>query len=1347
MRKFTCFFVLFAIAGINLHAQQFIYNDITAKPGFNLTESNPAFVRVNYAVPAFSLEDQDVDGTAMKYISLQGTFLFNDAGMPNLPGKGEYIALPQGATPKFRIVSQITEVVHNVDIVPAPRVPLDNDKRPVSYAKNMQVYSTNALYPASPVVMSEVTQIRGVDAVILGITPFQYNPVTKDLVVYKDLQVEITFEGGNGQFGDQAFRSTWWDPILQDNLLNYNSLPVVDYNARFQAYGKGPLTDECEYIIITPTGTSFLAWADSIRKFRTEQGILTKVFTLTQVGGNTVNAIETFINNAYNNWTIKPAACLLLGDYGTDQTKNVISHLYTHPDGYPNFASDNKYADVNGDEMPDVVFSRITANDASQLQIMVSKFLSYERNPPVNPRFYDKPITALGWQTERWFQLCSEVVGGYFKNVKGKHPRRINKIYSGTPGSQWSTATNTATLVSYFGPSGLNYIPQSPSTLGGWNTGTPAHVVQAVDSGAFMLQHRDHGEYSGWGEPAFQTGNITQLSNTDLTFVFSINCQTGAYQISGECFGEKFHRHFKNGHNSGALGLVCPSEVSYSFVNDTFVWGMYDNMWPDFMPDKGSTPASRGELPAFGAAAGKYFLKLSNWPYNTGDKLVTYRLFHMFGDAFQVLYSEIPQQLTVVHDPEIGEGATEFSIQTNDSAFIALTLNNEILATGYGSATGPVLITIPAIPVGSNVKLTVTKQNFYRYTDIVPVVSMALQSNFTASDTTVCTGNSVDYNDLSSGNPTGWAWEFPGGTPETSNVKNPTGIIYNQTGDHDVTLIITKAGGDPDTLTKVAYIQVSNSPVSDFASAEGCIGLPVQFTDQSNANGGTITSWNWNFNDPASGANNTSTEQNPTHTFSDPGIYNVSLEVTTNGTCSDIKLKDVVIGTIPPAAAQPQGNVILCKDDMEKPYTTEGAAWATGYSWVIDPATAGTISGNGTTGTLSLASGFTGTFAIKVQGSNSCGTGIFSDELTVTVIDRPAANFEDAVGCPGVPVQFTDQSNANGGTLTEWTWNFGDPNSGSSNTSGDQNPVHTFSEAGTYSVSLQVTSNGTCTDVKVKDIMINVTPPAAAKPQGDAIICKNVTGKLYTTAGAAGATTYTWMTIPETAGTITGTTASEALVLTPGFTGTFTIKVQGSNNCGTGDFSEEFAVAVIDAPLAPAGPTGVDSVNVNKILQSEFSTSAVAGAETYSWSLLPANAGTIAGTGLTGTATWNTAYRGAVAISVKAVNFCGESVASDDKTVKLYAPVGIAEKDGFAIEVFPNPNDGKFTLNITAGFVTKISLAVYNTLGKVVYSDNDLAFNGKLHKTIDLSQLAKGVYHLKVEGDGISNTISVVIGK
>lgn len=735
MKKFTFFLdviikmqlFFFFLLQTNAISQQVInYSNTSGPTGFNLVRQNPVSVELTFSVNQLYLEDVLVDNVTMKAAKIPGIFLPNDAGMPDLAGSGRLIAVPQGATATFRIISSKTEVIRNIDIAPAPVLPKDNDPSPLKYIKNYSVYGKNLNYPASPVTLSKNMQIRGVDAVMLGITPFQYNPVTKELTVYYDLKVEVSFIGGNGHFGNDAYRNRWWEPMLCDHLLNYNSLPKIDFDNRYKN-----LTDETgyEYVIIVPNNPEFSQWADTIKNFRIAQGIKTGVYTLATIGGNNIDIIKAWVQNAYNTWTIKPVAICLLADYGTNAAgpNCIISKL--QPDsGYPDFASDNYYSDVNNDEMPEIVFSRIIANDATQLQTLISKNLNYERNPPTNPYFYSHPITALGWQTERWFQICSEVLGGFFKKNLGKFPVRINKIYSGTPSTTWSTATNTPTVINYFGPAGRYYIPLTPDSLGDWNSGTPQAVVNAINTGSFLLQHRDHGEYIGWGEPGFNTSYISQLTNTDLTFVYSINCETGAYHDPSGCppegsFVEVFNRYKYNNQNSGALGMVCPSEVSYSFVNDTYCWGMYDNMWPQFMPDYGNPAIPQRDLkPAFGMASGKYFLQQSSWPYNTGDKLVTYRLFHMHGDAFLNLYSEVPQALTVSHASAVLSGVTTFAVTANSGSFIALSYNGQVFGTGTG--TGSALnITIPGTQIpGQIMKVVVTKQNYYRYEANVNVI-------------------------------------------------------------------------------------------------------------------------------------------------------------------------------------------------------------------------------------------------------------------------------------------------------------------------------------------------------------------------------------------------------------------------------------------------------------------------------------------------------------------------------------------------------------------------------------------------------------------------------------------------
>ncbi|MCD4683107.1 MAG: T9SS type A sorting domain-containing protein, partial [Bacteroidales bacterium] len=483
----------------------------------------------------------------------------------------------------------------------------------------------------------------------------------------------------------------------------------------------------------------------SIKKFRTLQGILTDIKTLDDIGGNNANTLENYFNNAFNTWDIVPAAVLLIADYGTNAANSIISPIWNNY-----CASDNIYADVNNNDMPDMVFARMTAQNATHLEVMVTKFLDHERTPPTNPDYYQNPITALGYQTERWFQICSESVAGFWEVVQGKTANRINAVYSGNPQTgPWSTNQNTQMVLDVFGPNGLGYIPATPGQVNcTWN-GSGQDVIDGINNGAFMLQHRDHGGTTGWGEPDFQSSDINSLNNTDLTFVWSINCLTGKYNMTGECFAEKFHRHTSGGENSGALGINAASEVSYSFVNDTYVWGAYDNMWPEFLPEYGTTPDSRDVLPAFGNAAGKYFLQQSNWPYNTNNKEVTYNLFHHHGDAFSTVYSEIPQNLNVTHNPILYAGVTTFDVSANDGAFIALTVNGEIIATA--EATGaPVSITIPGQVPPDQMLVTITKQNYYRYTSLVDVIPPTgpyiVRESFTINDNTGGNGDGLmDY--------------------------------------------------------------------------------------------------------------------------------------------------------------------------------------------------------------------------------------------------------------------------------------------------------------------------------------------------------------------------------------------------------------------------------------------------------------------------------------------------------------------------------------------------------------------------------------------------------------------------
>ncbi|MBC8277689.1 MAG: hypothetical protein H8E46_05615, partial [FCB group bacterium] len=222
--RVACLAVLLTIFSIPSLAETITFDKNWADQGFNLIQNDNSGLEIIYSLHEFQIEDIVIDGRLMKNILAPGIFLPNDAGAPNLPGTGRFIAIPNGANVRITILEQRTELFTGLDVAPAPKIPFENDDSPLNYTRNEAVYNSDSYYPAQPADLSEPIEMRGVNSAIVGISPFQYNPVTNELLVYKDLHIRIDFESGNGCCGAYVLHNRPWDPILKGNLLNYEAL-------------------------------------------------------------------------------------------------------------------------------------------------------------------------------------------------------------------------------------------------------------------------------------------------------------------------------------------------------------------------------------------------------------------------------------------------------------------------------------------------------------------------------------------------------------------------------------------------------------------------------------------------------------------------------------------------------------------------------------------------------------------------------------------------------------------------------------------------------------------------------------------------------------------------------------------------------------------------------------------------------------------------------------------------------------------------------------------------------------------------------------------------------------------
>ncbi|WP_245619009.1 PKD domain-containing protein [Methanogenium cariaci] len=359
----------------------------------------------------------------------------------------------------------------------------------------------------------------------------------------------------------------------------------------------------------------------------------------------------------------------------------------------------------------------------------------------------------------------------------------------------------------------------------------------------------------------------------------------------------------------------------------------------------------------------------------------------------------------------------------------------------------------------------------------------------------------VQFTDTSTNSPDSYSWNFGDGT--TAEEVNPA-HIYTQPGTYTVTLKVTNADGT-DTETKTGYISVTDieepsettKPVAAFSadSVTGPAPMQVTFTDQSQ---GIPTSWTWYFGGGAS-----SYEQNPTHTYTEPGTYSVTLRVI-NAEGIDFESKSGYITvtdedttapvTNPPVAAF-SADVVSGTVPLEVTFTDDSSNSPDSWSW--------NFGGDGWQANVQNPSHtYTqpGIYAVTLEVTNDDGADVETKTGYISVIaaekptptetpeptptetpepeetTKPVAAFSaDSVTGPApMQVTFTDQSQ---GVPTSWTWYFG----GGGASSYEQNPTHTYTEPGTYSVTLRVI-NAEGIDFEYKTGYITVTDEDTTAP-------------------------------------------------------------------------------------------------------------------------------------------------------------------------------------------------------------------------------------------------------------------------
>jgi gliding motility-associated-like protein len=323
---------------------------------------------------------------------------------------------------------------------------------------------------------------------------------------------------------------------------------------------------------------------------------------------------------------------------------------------------------------------------------------------------------------------------------------------------------------------------------------------------------------------------------------------------------------------------------------------------------------------------------------------------------------------------------------------------------------------------------------------------------------TVCSGESVTLEDVSAiggGAITSCLWAFNDGSLPQNSCPSVTHIYTNSTNTirtYTPNLLVTDVNGCNSSINGTVYVLPRPVANFSFTGNNSCTApATISFNNLSQNTG----LFSWDFGDPTSGAANFSSLEDPSHTYQNAGIYTVILTAGLPG-CSSSDTQTVALSN--PLAAFTASDTVICQNDTVY-FNNTGTSG--NYNWDFgDP-----ISGGANSSTLpdplhvfSTPGTYTTTMTVSTGGCSS------STNLQIRVLRLPsvAITAPDRLACDTpFTVNFSDNFAAG---HVSWSWAFGDPNSGSLNTSTNATPSHTYTAFGDYTITLSVVDTNGCSN-------------------------------------------------------------------------------------------------------------------------------------------------------------------------------------------------------------------------------------------------------------------------------------------
>jgi len=1268
---------------------------LQAKDGYEVTfnQLNETTSELQFTLGDFDFRNVNLSGTDFTKIIFDGSVVTKDKGFAELPFINANVQLGADNNVALEFVGEeFTDYQLEFPLVPSRGV-IYRDQDPSQVPYEIAAGSmVDAFFPTSLADVTDAYIIKDVRGTTVYVYPFQYNAVTQTLRVYTNLTVQLSNDN-----------STPVNPLYNTSGKVYREMEGL-YKSVFVNYQPAFSDDltvgEAGDILVITTARDENAIQPYI-DWKMEKGY--EVFKEVVATGTNVKSL---VQQKYdeNNDILYVQ---LVGDW--DDIKCDLGGGASAP-------MDPMLGCVVGsDNFPDIAIGRFSASSPTNVSVQVEKTITYEKDP--SGSWYTK---AIG--------VASNQGPGDDNELDYE---QIDVIYD-----------NKLEPFTYDGMS-TAYDP----------SGTSGQVTSYIETGASIINYCGHGSMTSWGSTGFSNSDVNQLSNGDmLPFIFSVACVNGAFH-SGECFAEAWLKK----ENGGAILTLMstinqpwdPPMRGQDYFNDILTGGYDYNSNPGngISTDEGRT--TMGAVVANG-------LTLMLTESNGGSDLETVQTWTTFGDASLQFRTAAPAVLALSNTVMLVGTPYEATVTADGSplagAMVCLSQDG-VYSSAYSDASGNFSIENNFLP--GDVQIVVTGFNAGTiYDNIQCIPPTGPYVIFNAVEVNSASGM-LEYGETST-------LDF---TVKNVGVAEATNVVVTiSTSDTYVTITdgtedfgtiaadevktienafeVEVAGDIPNGYSVTFQVVADGEEIWESAFSLTAISGVLEFinytVDDSNGN-------NNGFLDPGETVDMTVTVENS----GSADVYNVAALLTS----SDPML--TVLTTEP----QNVGDLVSGGQGQ--------AVFSVSASPDIVPGYVGELT-IGFTADLGLAQ----EDIIMIPFADYCEASTNTeDEWIANVacgdIDNASswqggvANYTDMTTTlePGVgePITIENGNAWASDIVTVWVdWNLDKELGNNANEiyeltnvggsgqtfTGDITPP-ADQNAGQFRMRVRMTYSsapepcGESSYGEVEDYTVLVQGALTANFNADVTAgCEGM--EVQFTDASPGATSWEW-TFP---GGTPGTSTEENPMVVYNSVGDYDVTLEVSDGSNTTSITKTEYIAVMDVP-GQAGPIeGDQEVGVGET--EDYMCAALDVCSLYEWILVPETAGEMVINMNEVTITWSSSWTGAATLKVCGGNDCGMGPYSEDFEVMVYDYTGIDEVTNTAIQIYPNPNNGQFTLNLSSTQATTYELKLVNALGMSVVNKT-IEVNGNFSENVNISGFAEGIYYLYLRNDENSIIRKVVV--